>query len=112
MKLASRFIMLVFMGFPTFGISQTVSFSGKNIPLKDIFKIIKCQTGVVFFYDCSLLKDAKAITVNWNNISMEKALDECFKNQSVTWASEDKTVTIIKRPLQLTARVDVEHSPR
>jgi hypothetical protein len=112
MKLASGFIMLAFIGITVFARSQTLNFSGKNMPLKDIFKVIKCQSGVLFFYDCSLVKDTKPVTVNWVNITLEKALDECFKSQPVTWVLEGKTVTIIKKPLQLTAGAGAEHFPR
>jgi hypothetical protein len=79
MKLAGQLIMLVLVGLPVFARSQTLNFSGKNIPLKEMFKIIRTQTGLLFFYDCTLLKDAKAVTVIWKDIPVGRALDECFK---------------------------------
>ena len=78
--------------------SKTISYSGKDVDMKEIFAIIKTQTGVLFFYDSALLRNAKPVTVNWENMPLETALNEIFKTQSVTWVMEEKTVTIIKRP--------------
>lgn len=77
--------------------SQTLNFSGKEIPISDLLRIIKCQTGVSFFYDVDLLKDAKPVSVNWKNLQLEKALTELFKDCPLTWVLENKTVTIIRK---------------
>ena len=44
---------------------KTITFSGKEIEFKSILKTIKCQTNVGFFYDASLLKEAKPISVEY-----------------------------------------------
>ncbi|HEY5968396.1 MAG TPA: TonB-dependent receptor [Chitinophagaceae bacterium] len=87
--------------------AQTVNFSGKNVSLKKIFSTIKKQTGTVFFYDEALIKEAKPVTVNLNNASLETALNEIFKDQPLTWALEDKTVTITKRPISITTPAEI-----
>jgi len=74
-----------------------LNFTGKDVPLQEIFKVIKSQTGVCFFYDTALLGNAKSVTVNWEDVTLETALNEIFKGQPVTWVLEDNTVTIIKR---------------
>jgi TonB-dependent starch-binding outer membrane protein SusC len=101
MKLAIVIIITVLLQIPLSADSQTLTFSGKEVPLKDVLKIIKCQTGVGFFYDAALFKDAKPVSVEWKNISLDKALDEIFKDLSVGWKLENKTVTIFKKPLQV-----------
>lgn len=85
--------------------SGTLSFSGKELALKEIFKEIKTQAGVGFFYDAGLLDDAKPVTINWKNLQVEKALNEVFKDQPVNWVLENKTVTIIKRPVLVKAPI-------
>lgn len=87
--------------------AQTINFSGKNVPLKRIFSIIKKQTGTVFFYDEALIKEAKPVTVNLRNATLETALNEIFKDQPLTWALEDKTVTITKRPVSITTPAEI-----
>ena len=59
-------IILMFAGFlqvSATGYSQTVSISGKNIPVKKVFDAVKKQAGYVFFYDADLIRKAKPVTV-------------------------------------------------
>jgi hypothetical protein len=97
MILGGFFMMAVLLQVSLFGESQTVSFSGKDVPLKEIFAVIKIQTGVCFFYDAALLRNAKRVTIVWKNIPLETALNELFRGQPLTWVRVDKTVTVIKR---------------
>jgi hypothetical protein len=90
-----------------YGRAQHVTFSGKEVSLKTIFASIKQQTGIVFFYDENLMKDAKPVTITLTNDPLETALNEVFKNQPLTWALEDKTITIIKRPVTIIATEDL-----
>jgi hypothetical protein len=83
------------------GDAQTISFSGKKIPLQEIFSIIKKQTGFVFFYDATLLKNTKPVTVKWKNVTLENALNEICKDQPFSWLLEDKTITVIKKEIPL-----------
>jgi outer membrane receptor protein involved in Fe transport len=86
--------------------AQTISFSGKDVPLKEIFAEIKTQTGILFFYDADLLKDAKPVTVQWKNVTLETALNEIFNEGPLTWVLENKTITVIKKPGQFPATTE------
>ena len=77
--------------------SRTLTFKGKDLSLQEVFRVIKTQSGVCFFYDASLLDNAKPVTVNWKNANLETALNDIFKDQAVNWVMNDKTVTIIRR---------------
>lgn len=94
------------------GSAQTVNFSGKDVPLKTIFASIKTQTGIVFFYDENLMKEAKPVTVILKDIKLETALNEIFKDQPLTWSLEDKTVTIIKRSELISNQTELPPSPK
>jgi len=103
--LAMKLLMiLMFAGFlqvSATGYSQTVTISGKDIPLKKVFEAIKNQAGYVFFYDVDVLRKAKPITIDVKNAPVEKALTETFKDQPFTWTIENKTITILKKePVQ------------
>ena len=101
MNLAGTLIMIVLTQGSLSGETHTVSFTGKEVPMKSILRIIRCQTGVGFFYDASLFKDAKPVSVEWENASLDKALNDIFKDLPVSWILEDKTVTIFKKPTQI-----------
>ena len=84
------------------GECQTLNISGKDLPLEEVLITIKSQAGVVFFYEGSVLRQAKPVTIDCKNVTLETALNEVFKGQSLTWLLEGKTVTIFKRPVQQT----------
>jgi len=81
----------------TKGYSQTVTFSGKNVPLATVFSAIKSQTGYVFFYEASLLRDAKPVTIQAKNLAIEQVLKEVLKDQQLDYFIEDKTITIVRK---------------
>jgi TonB-linked SusC/RagA family outer membrane protein len=99
MKLTIILMMAAFLQLSATGVSQTVNFSGRDVSLKKVFSVIKDQTGNVFFYDAALLREAKPVTVELKNATLETALNEIFKNQPLTWLIENKTITIIKKTL-------------
>ena len=100
-------MMIILLLASSYGNAQNVNFSGKEVSLKIIFSAIKQQTGIVFFYDENLMKEAKPVTVMLTNVTLETALNEIFKNQPLTWVLEDKTVTIIKRPVTIITTGDL-----
>ena len=97
-EVTGSLMIIILLTAPFYGDAQNVTFSGKEVPLKVIFASIKNQTGVVFFYDENLMKESKPVTIRLINTPLKTALDEIFKNQPLTWALVDKTVTIIKTP--------------
>ncbi|HTE24590.1 TonB-dependent receptor plug domain-containing protein [Flavitalea sp.] len=94
--------------------AQTVTLTAKDVSLRDIFTIIKKQTGILFFYDAALLDDTKPVTIELKNATLETALNEIFKGQGLSWILEDKTVTILKYLSQHSGPVEnlsVQHPP-
>ena len=100
MKLSGFLTMAVLLQVSFPGDCQTLSISGKSVPLEEILATIKSQAGVVFFYEGSVLQNAKPVTIDCKNVTLETALNEVFKSQPFTWVKEGKTVTIFKRPVQ------------
>ena len=69
--------------------AQAVTFSGTNVPIKKLFSAIKKQTGYVFFYDETLLKQAKPVTLNVKDVPLTISLSD-YKGKYVLldfWAS-------------------------
>lgn len=79
--------------------AQNISISGNDISLKKVFMEIKQQAGYVFFYDVALLKKANTVSINVSNATVEATLNAAFLNQPLSWSIQDKTVTVIARPL-------------
>jgi TonB-linked SusC/RagA family outer membrane protein len=83
-------------------VSQTVSFSGDNVPLKKVFTVITQQTGFVIVGNKQLLQTAKRVCIHVKNIPLLEFLDSVFSNQPLTFVIIEKTIVI--KPLP---RIDV-----
>jgi TonB-dependent starch-binding outer membrane protein SusC len=77
--------------------SQNVTISGKDLPLKAVFKTIKAQTGYTFFYNNELLKEAKPVTIDVKDAPLEDVLRLCFEGQTLGYDVQNKTVFVTKR---------------
>jgi TonB-linked SusC/RagA family outer membrane protein len=77
--------------------SQTVTFSGKNVSVKKMLSVIKEQTNYVFFYDVTVLKNVKPISIDVVNAPIENVLQKAFGGQSVKWIIEGKTISLIPK---------------
>jgi TonB-linked SusC/RagA family outer membrane protein len=102
MKLTFILLTAAFLQVAAKSHSQTVTFSGKDVPLLKVFTAIKNQTGYTFFYDANLLQEAKSVTLNVKNEPLERVLEQMFEEQPFSWSIVNKTITIIKRPIQHT----------
>jgi TonB-linked SusC/RagA family outer membrane protein len=97
MKLTFLLTALVVMNVSASSYSQTVTFTGRNVPLEKVFTAIKKQTGYVFFYNFKLLDQAKPVTLDVSAAQLSEVLKTCFKNQSLDYSIEDKTIVITQR---------------
>ncbi|MDB5199227.1 MAG: SusC/RagA family TonB-linked outer membrane protein [Chitinophagaceae bacterium] len=81
------------------GVSQTITFSAKNISLEKVFKEIKKQSDYVVFYNYDLLKSAKPVTVDVKNADIKEVLDRSLRDQPLTYTIENKTIVITKKQI-------------
>ncbi|MGX5819780.1 TonB-dependent receptor [Chitinophaga lutea] len=94
MKLTCVFLTVLFLNVSATGLSQTVSFTGKNARLKSVFSAIRKQTGYVVFYDNALLRLTQPVTLQLENVPLETLLAASLKGQGLTWTITDKTISI------------------
>ncbi|TCS85890.1 TonB-linked SusC/RagA family outer membrane protein [Anseongella ginsenosidimutans] len=76
--------------------SQSISFQGENVTLEKVFTAINQQTDYSVFYNYSVLKDARPVTLNLRNTSVQNLLDASLKGQGLTYSIEEKLI-LIKR---------------
>ncbi|HEY9261150.1 STN domain-containing protein, partial [Chitinophaga sp.] len=97
MKLTFLFLTVVFLNVSATGLSQTVSFSGKEVSLKTVFAAIKKQTGYVVFYDNFLLKNSHPVTLSMQEVPLEELLAKALNGQELSFSIVDKTISIKKQ---------------
>lgn len=79
------------------GYSQKVSLSGRNISLEKVFSTIETQTNYVFFYNYELLNEAKPVSIEVKNLSLEEVLKLIFKDQPLDFVIKQQTIFITKK---------------
>src|SRR5690606_1428986 len=76
MKLTTVLLTAVLFNANATGISQTVRFSGKAVPLENVFSVVERQTGIVFMYFETALKQVKPVSIRADNVPVEEFIRE------------------------------------
>lgn len=97
MKLTVILLTVAFLQVNANGFSQTITYSGKNVPLEKVFSVIKEQAGFGFIYFDEQLKDTKKVTINVKNTAVEEVLALCMKDQPYDYTIKAKTIFIINK---------------
>ena len=81
------------------GVSQNVSFSGKNVSLKTVFSSVEKQTGFVFLYVKSILNIAQPVSIKAENVALNQFLSDIFLEQPLEFEIRDKNVFVTLKPV-------------
>src|SRR5258708_29133709 len=84
-------------------VSQTVSLSGKDLSILQIFDAVKKQTHYSIFYDKDLLSGAKRVSINARNMPVNEFLTTALKDQSFEFYIENQTIFLRKKLVQESA---------
>lgn len=103
MKLTAFLLMITFLQVAAKGLSQNVTFSGDNVPLVKLFKVIKKQTGFSFFYNNADMEKSSVVSVRLQNSPLATALDEILNGQPLSYEIEGKTIVISQKPESIRA---------
>ena len=85
MKLTIVLLTTAFLNVYAEGISQSVTFSGSNVPLQKVMAVIEQQTGYVFLYQEGVLNNARPVSISADNLRLEQFLKEVFKDQPLKY---------------------------
>ncbi|MGH2643761.1 MAG: SusC/RagA family TonB-linked outer membrane protein, partial [Chitinophagaceae bacterium] len=98
MKMMVIFLTVASLGVSARGFSQTITWSGRNVPLEKVFSAIEGQTDYVFFYNDADMLNTRPVTLSLKNVDLKNALNEILKNQMLTFSMEGKTIFIHVAP--------------
>lgn len=79
--------------------AQTVTYTGKSVPLTTVFSAIKEQTGYLFFYRKEDLAGAGPVTLQLRNVSLQAALEQVLEGQPLNFAIQGNTIFITLKPI-------------
>jgi len=94
LKLTFLLLTIAMLHVSASGLSQSISFSGKDVPLEKIFAEVKKQTGYVFFYDLSVVKTAPAVTVEAKNMPLDNFLQLVFRDGRLKYTIQGTAIVV------------------
>ncbi|MBO9573038.1 MAG: SusC/RagA family TonB-linked outer membrane protein, partial [Chitinophagaceae bacterium] len=74
--------------------SQKVTVKGKDLLLTEVFKSLRKQTGFQFVYLKDVIKEAKPVTLDLQNVELKEVLMECLTPQKLSFEITDKIISI------------------
>ncbi|MEN5193422.1 SusC/RagA family TonB-linked outer membrane protein [Sphingobacterium faecium] len=94
MKITTFLIFLGCLHASASGYGQKVTLSEKNISLRQIFSLLKKQTGYDFLYGTELDSKGRKINIDVRNQELSIVLQRLFSNEPFSYSISDKTVVI------------------
>ena len=76
------------------GLAQKISIRMKDAPLVNVFNEIKRQTDFTIFYNYRLLENAKRVTLDLKDASVEDVLKTSLKDQPLTYSIVERSIVI------------------
>lgn len=97
MKMLTVFLFAGFLTAHASGLSQTVSLSGSNLSLTEVFTSIKKQTGYVVFYNERLLLNTKRVSVDLHDAELSDLLDVVLMDQPLVYVIKEKNIILSRK---------------
>ncbi|MBO9573308.1 MAG: carboxypeptidase-like regulatory domain-containing protein, partial [Chitinophagaceae bacterium] len=94
MKLTGILLLATCLQVSAIGTAQRVTLSLKDADLGKIFTEVIRQTGVSIVYNEDIIKQAKPVTIEVADESVEKVLELCLKNQPFRFISKGKYYSV------------------
>lgn len=92
-------------------VSQTITFSGKEVTLKQVFNAVRAQTDFGIIYNKSWLNDARPVTIHAVNQPLAEFLKIAFASQPLEFSIEKKTIVVKKKEVSSVPVFKMEAPP-
>lgn len=108
MKITAVILLAACLSAAATGKAQKVSLTLRDAPLEKALKEIKRQTGLDLLYTVDVLQYARPVTIELRNADLRQALDQCFKEQPLTYTIVENVIVVKLRPVTLAEGVGEE----
>ena len=97
MKLMLLFLLTGLFSAQAEGLSQTITYSGRNVAITKVFAAIESQTGYSVFANKELLRDSKPVTLTVKEMPLQQFLQQMFQDQPLDFEVNNKTIFLKKK---------------
>ena len=97
MKLTAIIIFAALLNVSAKTYSQNINIHERNTSVQKILKLIKKQTGYNYLFEETAVAKTSKLDINIHDASVEEALNQCFKNQPLTYKIFQQTIVVKAR---------------
>ncbi len=94
------------------GVSQTVTYTGKNVSLQTVFNVIKKQTGYTVFCKSDLLIDAGKVSVELRKANIAEAMATVLEGKALAFTVIGKTIVVKEDNGSLNSPANKDDNPQ
>lgn len=76
---------------------QTITYTGKQVPLQEVLTEVQKQTGYLVMSNSQLIKEASPVTITAEHAPLEQFLKDLFEGPHLDYSIENKTITIRRK---------------
>lgn len=92
-------MLLIFMQAAANGYAQKVTLSVKNMPLTNLFREVRKQTGFAFLYNNASMQATKPVTIQVTGASLEEVMALALKGQPLSYTISNNTIILKTAPV-------------
>lgn len=112
MKLIVLFMVTSFLHVSATGFAQNITLKASNASLEKVLKDISKQASYDLAFSSEMLNRSKPVDINLVNVPFNKALEECFEGQQLTYALVKNTVVVKwKEEMRVARNQGLEQAP-
>lgn len=98
MKLTTFLLLAVCLQISAKGVSQSITLSEKNAPLKKVLREVSRQSGISIVYDEGLLAKTNPVTVEAKGASVQEVMEAALRNQPVFFTMDGQRMILQSMP--------------
>lgn len=97
MKMMAVAMLIFYLHVSARGVSQHITFSGRNVSLQSVFKEIEKQSGYVVLSSKDLLKEAGPVTISVRQMPLQRFLEMVLEDRQLEFQMAQQTIFIRKK---------------
>jgi TonB-dependent starch-binding outer membrane protein SusC len=111
MKLSFIIILAACLSANAKGYSQRITISLENASVQKVFETIRNQSGYQFLYTNKVLSKARPVTITVKDVTLEQALNICFRDQPLGYTIIEKTIVVKLKKNSETESINIQEDP-
>ncbi|MRG47388.1 SusC/RagA family TonB-linked outer membrane protein [Chitinophaga sp. SYP-B3965] len=104
-------MLLIFLQAAAHVYAQKVTLSVKNMPLTNLFREVRKQTGFAFLYNNASMQATKPVTIQVSGASLEEVMALALKGQPLTYTISNNTIILKTAPVAKEEKLVQEVTP-